>query len=169
MRKLAQALGVDAMSLYNHVEGKDDIVGGIVDLVASEIDPPADADDWGPPCARACSPHAEAFLRHPWAAAIWMTTPGTSSDRTRQADAVLRCFREAGFPKELTYHAYHVLQAYALGFTLQELSFPYEPEALEQLAARFLRDFPVAESPTSRSTSSSIRSRAASSSSTEKT
>src|SRR5207247_1420609 len=46
MRKLARALDVEAMSLYNHVANKDDLVDGIVDLVVSEIDLPATADDW---------------------------------------------------------------------------------------------------------------------------
>jgi AcrR family transcriptional regulator len=40
MRKLARELGVEAMSLYNHVANKDDLVDGIVDLVVSEIDRP---------------------------------------------------------------------------------------------------------------------------------
>ena len=46
MRRLAQELGVEAMSLYNHVENKDDIVAGMLDLVAAEIDLPADDADW---------------------------------------------------------------------------------------------------------------------------
>ena len=42
MRKLGQELGVEAMSLYNHVANKDDIVDGIVELVLGEIEvPPA--------------------------------------------------------------------------------------------------------------------------------
>ena len=37
MRKLARELGVEAMSLYNHVANKDEILAGIIDVVASEI------------------------------------------------------------------------------------------------------------------------------------
>ncbi len=33
MRRLGQDLGVEAMSLYNHVASKDDILDGIADLV----------------------------------------------------------------------------------------------------------------------------------------
>ena len=46
MRKLGAALGVEAMSLYNHVANKDDLLDGMVDLVVSEIDLPSDATDW---------------------------------------------------------------------------------------------------------------------------
>ena len=41
MRKLGQELGVEAMSLYNHVENKDDIVDGITELVLAEIEVPS--------------------------------------------------------------------------------------------------------------------------------
>lgn len=147
MRKLAQELGVEAMSLYNHVEGKDDIVAGIVDLVTAEIDPPGEGPDWKDVLrARAASTH-EALTRHPWAARIWMTTSGGSDDGLRHADAVLRRLREAGFSPELTYHAFHVLQGYTIGYTLQELSFPYDREQLRQLAARFLGELPADEFP----------------------
>src|SRR5215212_7345111 len=37
MRRLGQALGVEAMSLYNHVANKDDILNGILGLVDDEI------------------------------------------------------------------------------------------------------------------------------------
>ena len=41
MRELGLRLGVEAMSLYNHVANKDDILDGMVDLVVGEIDLPA--------------------------------------------------------------------------------------------------------------------------------
>src|ERR1700752_3994184 len=46
MRKLGQELGVEAMSLYNHVANKDDIVDGITELVLAEIEVPAGGPDW---------------------------------------------------------------------------------------------------------------------------
>ena len=46
MRRLGQELGVQAMSLYNHVANKDDIRDGIVDLVLSEIEVPSNDTDW---------------------------------------------------------------------------------------------------------------------------
>jgi len=147
MRKLAQELGVEAMSLYNHVDNKDDIVASILELVANEIDSPSAGGDWKTAVRRSAISAHEAFSRHPWAARIWMSSPRISDDGMRHADAVLRCLRDAGFSKDLTYHAYHVLQGYALGFTLQELNFPYEREELKQLAAKFLREFPAADYP----------------------
>src|SRR5690348_2526747 len=41
MRRLGQTLGYEAMSLYNHVSNKDDLLDGILDLVLAEMKPPA--------------------------------------------------------------------------------------------------------------------------------
>jgi AcrR family transcriptional regulator len=147
MRKLAQELGVEAMSLYNHVENKDDIVDGILDLVTAEIELPPAETDWKTALrANAISRH-EAYKRHPWAARVWMTSTKVSSVRLALGDAMLRGLREAGFPKELIYHAYHTIDGYVLGFTLQEGNFPYSAEELKELAGAFLRDFPSDEFP----------------------
>ncbi len=135
------------MSLYNHVANKDDIVDGILDLVAGEIEAPVAGGDWKATLRAASLAAHEAFSRHPWAAGIWMSAGTMSTVRMRHADGVLRCLAEAGFSEDLTYHAYHVLQGYELGFTLQELNFPYGREELERLATRFLRDFPSDEYP----------------------
>jgi AcrR family transcriptional regulator len=147
MRKLAQELGGEAMSLYNHVEGKDDIVSGMIGLIVGEIEAPSPDADWKTALRQSAISAHEALTRHRWAASVWMTSGGSGRDRMRHAEAALRCFREAGFPPDLTYHAYHVWQGYALGFTLQELNFPHDRESLKAMAARFLRDFPTDEYP----------------------
>src|SRR5919204_2211828 len=80
MRKLARALGVEAMSLYNHVANKGDLVDGIVDLVVDEIELPTE-DDWDVAIrAYAISAHT-ALLRHPWACSLAMTPTSTRTAR----------------------------------------------------------------------------------------
>jgi AcrR family transcriptional regulator len=143
MRKLAKTLGVEAMSLYNHVENKEDIVAGILDLVAAEVAPPTADIDWKTALRRRAIASHEAFARRPWAARIWMSASRPNPDRFAHADAVLRRLREAGFSPGLTYRAFHVLEGYTLGYTLQQLEFPHDPEQLKQLAGTFLRDFPA--------------------------
>ena len=147
MRKLAQELGVEAMSLYNHVENKQDIVAGILDLVGEEVDPPAEGLDWKTALReRAIAAH-EAFVRRPWAARIWMSSSRPGPERFADGDAVLRCLREAGFSPGLTYRAFHLLEGYTLGYTLQQSDFPYSGKELEKIAERFLRDFPADDYP----------------------
>jgi AcrR family transcriptional regulator len=67
MRKLARALGVEAMSLYHHVANKDDILDGMVDLVFAEIELPADDVEWATSMRRRAQSVREVLLRHRWA------------------------------------------------------------------------------------------------------
>jgi AcrR family transcriptional regulator len=124
MRKLARALGVEAMSLYNHVANKGDLVDAITDLVVSEIELPAVGEEWDV-AVRACAVSAyETFMRHPWACSLVMSATRARAvpvPRIRYIEWLLRCLREAGFSPELTYHAYHALDSHILGFTLWHL------------------------------------------------
>src|SRR5918999_1754308 len=147
MRKLAQELGVEAMSLYNHVANKDEILDGIVELVASEIDlAPEDADWKAAMRRRAISAH-DALSRPSWACSLWMSSRTFGPGRTRFADSVLRGFREGGFSEELTYHGFHALQSHVMGYTLYAASLSFDAAELKELAARFLREFPSDEYP----------------------
>jgi AcrR family transcriptional regulator len=146
MRKLAQELGVEAMSLYNHVANKDDILDGIVDVVASEIELPPDGAEWKTALRQTAISAHEVLLRHPWATSLWMRR-GVSLPRLRYGDGLLRTLREGGFSKELTYHAFHILESHVVGFTLHRQNFPYDSEQLVEMAARFVREFPADEYP----------------------
>src|SRR4029078_13680149 len=81
MRKLGQSLGYEAMSLYNHVANKDDLLDGILDLLLAELEPPA--PDGGLPAIRASALSAhEALKRHPWAATMLMSPGGGRAARS---------------------------------------------------------------------------------------
>src|SRR6266540_4589920 len=70
MRKLADELGVKAMSLYNHVANKDDLLDGIVDAVWGEIVLPSAETDWKTRIRGIATSAHEALLRHPWASTL---------------------------------------------------------------------------------------------------
>ena len=146
MRRLAKDLGVEAMSLYNHVANKDEILDGIIDLVAGEFELPADAGDWQTAMRRHLISARDVLLRHSWATALWMRQGGGTA-RMRNGDWMLRTLREAGFPKELMYHAFHILESYVQGYTLQQLNFPYKGEELAGMAANFLQQLPAGAYP----------------------
>src|SRR5262249_14684460 len=116
MRKLGQALGYEAMSLYNHVANKDDLLDGILDLVLAEMEPPD--PEGGLPAIRASALSAhEALKRHPWAATMLMSARIRPA-RIDYMEGLLACLRGAGFSAETTYTAYHVLDAHIIGFSL---------------------------------------------------
>jgi AcrR family transcriptional regulator len=143
MRKLAQELGVEAMSLYNHVANKDEILDGIVDVVTSEIDLPSDGVDWKTAIRQSTISARDVYLRHRWASSLSMSRQSGGPAQLRHSDWLLRTLREAGFSKDAIYHAFHILEAYILGFTSLQLSFPYGGEELAGLAATFIEQLPA--------------------------
>ena len=105
MRKLGQALGVEAMSLYNHVANKDDILDGIVDRVAQEFELPSAAEDWEASIRKSAISAHDALQRHTWACGLMMSGARVIPARIRYMDSLLGCLRDAGFSAELTYTA----------------------------------------------------------------
>ena len=121
MRKLGQALGVEAMALYNHVANKDDLLNGIVDLVLGEFELPSEGEDWEAGVRKLATSAHDALARHPWSSSLILSSSSVRPARLRYMEALFRCLREAGFSPEETYHAYHALDSHILGFTLWQL------------------------------------------------
>ena len=147
MRRLGQELGVEAMSLYNHVANKHDILNGILELVMAEIELPASDAPWKTAIRGTAISAHDVLLRHQWACTLMMSPTRTSPSRLRWMDAVLRCMREGGFSAQLTCHAYHVLASHIEGSTMWVGNLPALGEDLKTLAADFLRDFSAADYP----------------------
>src|SRR6266852_2890386 len=140
MRNLGRELGVEAMSVYNHVANNDAIIDGIVDLVFSEIDIPSGGADWKKAMRkRAISAH-EALLRHPWATSLMQsrTKPGPAT--LRHHDTVLATLRKAGFTVVMAAHAFSVIDGYVYGFALQQINIPLQtPEQVAEVGEGILR------------------------------
>jgi AcrR family transcriptional regulator len=141
MRKLGRELGVEAMSLYNHVANKDDLLDGIVDIVLDEFELPDAESDWEAAVRRTASSAHEALVRHPWACSLVMsrTRPG----RMRYIDALLRRLREAGFSPDETFNAYHALDSHILGYTMWELGHSFDPAEVDELVKTFMAQVAV--------------------------
>ena len=144
MRRLGQDLGVEAMSLYNHVAGKDDILDGITDLVFSEIAVPSDRGGWKIAMRLRAISARSALLRHPWARSLMQsrTNPGLAT--LRHHDSVIGTLREAGFTIEMAAHAFSVIDSYIYGFAQQQQNLTYNtsPEAA-QVAESILQQIPA--------------------------
>ena len=120
MRKLADELGVGAMSLYYYVPNKEQLLDGMVDIVFSEIEPPSTDVDWKTAMRNRALSTRAALRRHPWAIGLMEGRTNHGLANLRIHDAVLGCLRAAGFSLEMTVHAYSVQDAYIYGFALQE-------------------------------------------------
>lgn len=146
MRRLGQSLGFEAMSLYNYVSNKDDLLDGILDLVLAEMKPPD--PDGGLPAIRSSAVAAhEALTRYPWAANLLTASGRVRPARLEFMDALLGALRNAGFSAETTYHAYHVLDAHIVGFSLWQTSHGQIPAEIEDVRGFVDRMVPVANYP----------------------
>ncbi len=135
MRKLGQELGVEAMSLYNHVANKDGLVDGIVEMVVGEFAVPRHDADWKVALRETAQSAHEVLLRHPWAPALIESRVTPSPVRVRYADATIGTFRRAGFSIDLAYRAQLIIDSYVYGFTLHEVSWPFTAEEQRDVAA----------------------------------
>jgi AcrR family transcriptional regulator len=137
MRNLAQHLGVEAMSLYYHVENKAALLDGVVDVVIGEImgelstiDSPDPEDDWSTALKERILAARRVLLRHKWAPALIEQRSTMSPAVIFYFEGTLEILRKGGFTYDLAHHAMHALGSRALGFT-QELFQPDDAGAEE--------------------------------------
>ena len=124
IRKLATELDTKPMTIYHHVPNKDAIIDGMVDLVFAEIELPPEDENWKDAIATRAHSARAALARHPWATPFMesRTSPGPAT--LTHHDAVIGCFRNAGFSVEMTAHAYALVDAFIYGFGMQEANLP---------------------------------------------
>ena len=147
MRKIAQLLGVEAMSLYNHVKNKDDILDGMVEIVAAEIEVPTAGGDWKEQMRRRATSAHGVLMEHPWAAMLLMSRVNIGPVMLHYVDATLGCLLGAGFGFALADHAWNALDSYVYGYTLQSLNFPFAPDEYKGAAAEFMPQLPMQNYP----------------------
>ncbi|HEY4974735.1 MAG TPA: TetR/AcrR family transcriptional regulator C-terminal domain-containing protein, partial [Steroidobacteraceae bacterium] len=111
MRKLGEAVGVEAMSLYNHISSKEDLLDGMIDLVFGEIELPSAEEGWKMAMRQRAISIRTVLARHRWAIGLMesRTSPGPAT--LRHHDAVLGSLGQAGFPVALAAHAASVLDS----------------------------------------------------------
>lgn len=137
MRKLATSLGFEVMSLYNHVASKDDLILGMVDLVAAEMQRREPEGHWKQAVRDMAISAHDVLLEHRWAAALWSETmPGPH--RIDLMEDLLATFRHGGFSPRLAHFGFHAITMHIVGYTLQQLSYSVAAEDLGDLATEFV-------------------------------
>jgi len=145
MRRLGQELGVEAMSLYNHVASKEDLLDGMVDLIVSEIDPPAPSGPWKTALRDRILSARRVMLRHQWASAVIASRRSASPVVMTYMDSTAGIMSAGGFSVDLMHHALHALGSRILGFS-QELyddsSDDTDPDEMAAMARQLASQFP---------------------------
>lgn len=148
MRAVATRLGVEAMSLYNHVANKEDILDGMVDLVIEQIDVPAESDDWRTAMHRRAMSARGVFGRHRWAPMLLDSRQSSGPARLHYFDSVLGALMRAGFSLDSASRAFSLLDSYVYGFGIQQFNFSAEGDAPpEAMAEAILAFIPAEEYP----------------------
>jgi AcrR family transcriptional regulator len=148
MRKLGQALGVEAMAVYYHFANKERVLDGIVDLVFGEIDLPALGVDWKAAMRQRAISVRDALLRHRWAIGLMESRTNPGPANLRHHDAVIGCLRAAGFDMAMAAHAYSLLDGYIYGFALTKMNLPFDTTTdIAEMAETMLEPFPRGEYP----------------------
>lgn len=135
MRRLGQALGVEAMSLYKHVSSKDDLIDALIDLVIAEIEVPTTADDWKDAMRRRAVSAHQMLLRHRWVCPLMGSRVNIGPAMMDYINGTFAWLRRGGFTIEQTLDAWHALDGHIYGFTLQQLNLPFTPEDSARMAA----------------------------------
>jgi len=123
MRELGRRLGVEAASLYNHVAGKADLLSGMADLAAAEIELPSSDMGWKEAMRRRAVSARGVFLRHRWAAALLDSREWHGLYSMIYADRVLGTLIQAGFSPVIASWAFIGLDSYIYGFERQRSNF----------------------------------------------
>lgn len=150
MRTLGRALKVEAMSLYNHVANKEDVLDGIINIVVGEIELPTDttSEGWKKAMQQRALSARQVFNAHPWAISVMESRSNPGLALMQHHDRVIGCLRKAGFTITMAAHAFSVLDSYIYGFVLQEVNLPFgSAEELASVAEDILEQAPATDFP----------------------
>jgi AcrR family transcriptional regulator len=127
MRRVAAGLGVEAMALYRHVPGKEQLLDGLIERIVAEVESaigdPQSGEDWDVALRRRCLTAREVMVRHRWAPGLIGSRTTIPPDLYRYFEAVVATLINGGFGYHLAHQAIHALGSIVLGFT-QELFGP---------------------------------------------
>ncbi|GGJ46691.1 TetR/AcrR family transcriptional regulator [Deinococcus roseus] len=144
MRKLAQTLGVEAMSLYHHIPGKEDILDGMVEQIFADMAWQESDPGWKGTMRNRAYRMREVLLLHPWATALMVSRSRPGAMTLRHLNDTLGCLRAGGFSVALAAHALSLLDSYIYGFVMQEVQLPFQNEAeKDQMVTGVLQHMPA--------------------------
>jgi AcrR family transcriptional regulator len=123
MRRVAREVGVEAMSLYHHVEDKEDLLDGVCERVMATFEFPEATDDWAENCRRGARAWRRLLQTHPAVMRLFAEQRGPvrSIDSMRPMEYALRLLRSAGLSDRDTAQAFHAFGGYIQGFVMMEL------------------------------------------------
>jgi AcrR family transcriptional regulator len=141
MRKLGAELGVEAMSLYNHVPNKGALLDGMVEVLLGELEVPSESEGWESRVREAYRAFRRLAHEHPNVFPLLVVRPPDTMDGVWLVEEFLKTLREAGFEPETALYAFRALSSYASGYAMSEIrGFAMEPAGSRLGASALPRD-----------------------------
>lgn len=147
MRKLADKLGVEAMSLYHYIDDKQDLISSMMELIVPTIKRPEACESWQEAICERSRAMRQTLITHPWAAQEFVSGINVGSNMLTYSDRTVGYFRQAGFSYRLTDYAWNVIDSYIYGFTLQSQNFPFDASEYQAAAKQYLPMIPREQFP----------------------
>ena len=120
MRRLGQALGVEAMALYNHYKDKDAILDAVASLVLSSVPLPPSKGVWKSRLKALCTGVRRTARQKPSLFHLAMTRPLPPAAGVTLVEAALAILSDAGLKGAALASAYHICWLYVRAFCLWE-------------------------------------------------
>jgi AcrR family transcriptional regulator len=136
MRNVGKELGVEAMSLYHHLAGKDALLDGLADWIFTQIELPEPHESWRSAMGERAGSARRALAAHPWALNLIESRRSPGPALLAHHEGVLACLRHNGFSIALAAHTSSAIDAYVYGFVLTELNLPFDTtESVNEFAS----------------------------------
>jgi AcrR family transcriptional regulator len=141
MRKLGAELGVEAMSLYNHVPNKSALLDGMVEVLLGELKVPPEDASWEERVREAYRAFRRLALQHPNVFPLLIVRPPDTMDGVWLVEEFLKTLSGAGFDPDTALYAFRALSSYASGYAMAEIrGFAMEPAGARLGALTLPRD-----------------------------
>jgi AcrR family transcriptional regulator len=121
MRRIARDLRVGAMSLYWHVESREELHRLMIEAVQAEIEAPEPSGDWRADLTAYARNTRDALHRHRWAIDYLGAGPPTGPNDARNADRLIGSIEGLGLDLTSTMWVLMTLGTYVTGSTLREI------------------------------------------------
>lgn len=142
MRKLAEKLDVEAMSLYHHIKNKDELIAEMVDSVVPSIEPIEVCDDWKDAMRKRADIMRATLIKHPWAAHQFVAGFNIGPNMFKYVDTTIGYLLHAGFSYKMTDYAWNTIDSYIYGYNMQSQNFPLQPHEYQSVAKQYLPMIP---------------------------
>jgi len=124
MRRLADHLQVDPMSIYNYVDGKEALLDGLAEALWNEVQLPGGETSWNETLRALAALLRQLAHDHPHAYGLVLGRGIMPESGLRAVDTALASLESAGLNREHAMEMVRTLVAYAAGYAMLELSCP---------------------------------------------